>query len=198
MSARGHKPTQRGTPPPTVKTDFDDAPTELYESGDHGKAKSADAAFTSDAAFKTELDMVPPGAAAGSSAARTVPGRVSPAPGLTTMPDRPGALARSAAPAAPPSESASGSQPIRAISMKTPADPNLKPVEKAEREMPHVKLRAMSEVARAQQPQNLGNFAAPYDPSEARKRTAREIVIWGSLVVILASAIALGVWFVAT
>jgi hypothetical protein len=99
--------------------------------------------------------------------------------------------------AAPPAD-AGGSQPIRAISMKTPADPNLQPVEKAERDMPHVKLRAMSEVARAQQPQNLGNFAAPYDASEARKRTAREMVIWGSLVVILASVIALGVWFVAT
>lgn len=196
MSARGHKPTKRGTPPPTVKTDFDEAPTEIYESGDHGPAKPADAAFTNDAAFKTEIDAVPAGAAVG-SAARTVPGRVSPAPGLTTIPDRPGALARPA-PAAPAAPSAGGSQPIRAISMKTPADPNLKPVEKNEREMPHVKLRAMSEVARAQQPQNLGNLAAPYDPTEARKRTAREMVIWGSLVVILASAIALGVWFVAT
>jgi hypothetical protein len=187
MSARGHKPTKRGTPPPTVKTDFDEAPTEIYESGDHGTAKPADAVFTSDAAFKTEIDPAPAGAVAGAKRG---------APGMATMPDRPGALARAAAPSAP--EGAQGSQPIRAISMKTPADPNLKPVVKPEREMPHVKLRAMSEMAGLQQPQNLGNLAAPYDPTEARKRTARELVIWGSLVVILASAIAIGVWFVAT
>src|SRR5690606_12837735 len=33
---------------------------------------------------------------------------------------------------------------IQAISMKTPADPSIKPIAKLEREMPHVKLRAMS------------------------------------------------------
>ena len=82
--------------------------------------------------------------------------------------------------------------------MKTPADPNLKPVPKPEREMPHVQLRAMSEMSRAQIPLNLGNLAPPYDPAEARKRTVRDYVVWGSLVVILASAIALTVWFVAT
>jgi hypothetical protein len=88
--------------------------------------------------------------------------------------------------------------PIKAISMKTPADPKLAPVEKPARELPHVKLRAMSEMARSQQPQNLGNLAPPYDPSEARKRSARELVMWGCLAVMLASAIALVVWFVAT
>jgi hypothetical protein len=97
-----------------------------------------------------------------------------------------------------PAQRAPTAPPIQAISMKTPADPNLKPVEKPQREMPHVQLRAMSEMARAQQPQNLGNLAPPYDPAAARNRTVREYVVWGSLAVILASAIALTVWFVAT
>jgi hypothetical protein len=88
--------------------------------------------------------------------------------------------------------------PLMAISMKTPANPDLKPVEKREPELPHVRLRAMSELSRAQQPQNLGNLAPPYDPAEARARTVREYLIWGSLAVIMASAIALVVWFVAS
>jgi hypothetical protein len=92
----------------------------------------------------------------------------------------------------------SASQKIVAISMKTPADPRLAPVKLPEREMPHVRLRAMSEMSRANQPLNLGNLAPPYDPSEARKRNMKEYVVWGCVAVILASAIALVVWFVAT
>ena len=84
---------------------------------------------------------------------------------------------------------------IKAISMKTPGA--IGKVEMPESEMPHVKLRAMSEVVRAQTPQNLGNLAPPYDPSEARKRTAREYVIWGCIAIMIASGIALAVWFAA-
>jgi hypothetical protein len=130
VGERGHKPTKRGPPAPTTKTDFDEAPTEIYESGDNLKP-------------------------------------------------------------APPA------QQLVAISMKTPANPNLAPVVKPEREMPHVKLRAMSEVAKSQIPQNLGNLAPPYDPAEARARTVRDYVVWGSLAVIIASGIALVVWLVA-
>lgn len=85
--------------------------------------------------------------------------------------------------------------PIHAISMKTPAEPRPARSEQAERELPHVKLRAMSELARTQQPQSLGHLAPPYDPAEARARTVRDYIVWGSLAVILASVIALGVWF---
>jgi hypothetical protein len=93
---------------------------------------------------------------------------------------------------------AAASQKIVAISMKTPADPNLAPVKLPERELPHVRLRAMSEMSRANMPLNLGNLAPPYDPSEARKRNVKEYVVWGCIAVVLASAIALVVWFVAT
>ena len=83
---------------------------------------------------------------------------------------------------------------MKAISMKTPGT---KKVEMPESEMPHVKLRAMSEVHRQQAPQNLGNLAPPYNPREARKRSFQEYVFWGCVAVIIASGIALVVWFVA-
>lgn len=88
------------------------------------------------------------------------------------------------------------SQSFVAVSMKTPGDPL--PPKMPQRELPHVKLRAMSEMSRAAQPLNLGNIAPPYDPQEARKRNMKEYVLWGCIAVILASAIALVVWFVAT
>jgi hypothetical protein len=84
---------------------------------------------------------------------------------------------------------------IKAISMKTPGA--AQKVEMPESEMPHIKLRAMSEFSRAKTPQNLGNLAPPYDPSEARKRSAREYAIWACIAIMLASGIALVVWFVA-
>jgi hypothetical protein len=83
---------------------------------------------------------------------------------------------------------------IKAISMKTPGDVRR---EMPESEMPHVKLRAMSEVSRAQTPQNLGHLAPPYDPMEARKRSARDLAIWACVGIIIACAVALGVWFAA-
>lgn len=104
-----------------------------------------------------------------------------------------------AVPAAPvvPSDPPKPAPKIVTISMKTPADPNLKPVV-PEREMPHIKLRAMSEMSRSAIPLNLGNLAPPYDPEAARKRTVREYLVWASIAVMLACAIALVVWFVAT
>jgi hypothetical protein len=91
--------------------------------------------------------------------------------------------------------------PLQAISMKTPgqgataaAAPNATPM------LPRPKLRAMAEVASEVVPpnqQNLGHVAPPYDPEAARARQVREYVIWGCVAVILASVIALVVWFVA-
>jgi hypothetical protein len=90
------------------------------------------------------------------------------------------------------------SQPIQAISMKTPGD-GAAQVAQPNPPTPILarpKLRAMSEVTPANQ-QLLGHVAPPYDPVEARARQVREYVIWGCLAVILASAIALVVWFAA-
>ncbi|HEX5059097.1 MAG TPA: hypothetical protein VFV99_07040 [Kofleriaceae bacterium] len=88
------------------------------------------------------------------------------------------------------------SAPIKAISMKTPNDQQAPAPEKTPM-LARPKLRAVSEVMPAQTPQNLGNLAQPYDPKEARSRAMREYVIWGCVAVILASAIALVVWFAA-
>ena len=114
-----------------------------------------------------------------------------------TVPMRP-AVPRSE-PAAPvvPADPPKPAPKIVTISMKTPADPNLKPVV-PEREMPHIQLRAMSEMSRSAIPLNLGNLAPPYDPEAARKRNVREYLVWASIAVMLACAIALVVWFVAT
>jgi hypothetical protein len=96
------------------------------------------------------------------------------------------------------SKKAAESAPIQAISMKTPGSGRPAAPENPPTPMLHrPKLRAVSEVSPAQQPQNFGNVAQPYDPKQARARALREYVIWGCLAVILASGIALVVWFVA-
>jgi hypothetical protein len=88
--------------------------------------------------------------------------------------------------------------PIQAISMKTPGETPAQPdlANPPTPIVPRPKLRAMSEVAAPRQ-QNLGHIAPPYDPKEARARTVRDYVIWGCVAIILASIIALGVWFAA-
>lgn len=219
MANRTHKPTKKGNPP--APNDYsDDAPTSIYDSGERSPGASDDAKRSP---YATAPDRPAAKAPSPSATIPDAPGAKAkpPSPYATTpdgpaargkapspyatMPDGPAAKAgrapaqSPAPPVLPPQPAAPAPAPkIQAISMKTPANPNLKPVERPEREMPHVKLRQMSEVARAQHPQNLGNLAPPYDPAEARKRTVREYVVWGSLAVIIASAIALVVWFVAT
>jgi hypothetical protein len=140
--------------------------------------------------------------AAGSRAAATVPARPVPAAVKAISKQEPSAPIQviSKKDASQPIQVISKkdqSQPIQAISMKTPgegrppaADNPPTPI------IPRPKLRAVSEVTPAKQ-QNLGNLASPYDPKEARARAVQEYVIWGCLAVILASAIALVVWFVA-
>lgn len=94
-------------------------------------------------------------------------------------------------PAAPPRDR---SEPMRVISMKTPADLELE--DKAQRAPPVVKLRAISEV-RQTPPHGMGHLAPPRDPREVRARRVRDNVIWGSVAVILASVVTLAIWFLA-
>jgi hypothetical protein len=105
------------------------------------------------------------------------------------------ALQKQAAPVAVKQEP---SAPMQAISMKTPGQAQRPPAPENPPTpmLQRPKLRAVSEVTPAKQ-QHLGNLASPYDPKAARARALREYVIWGCLAVILASAIALVVWFVA-
>ena len=87
------------------------------------------------------------------------------------------------------------STPIRAVSMKTPGTDTKQPTP----EIKKPKLRAISEVTplKHAQPQNLGYLAPPRDPDEVRSRRVRDYVRWGCVSVILASGIALAVWFLA-
>ena len=90
------------------------------------------------------------------------------------------------------------SEPIQVMSMKTPMDqppqvPAQTPV------VPRPKLRAISEITPLPhaQPRNLGYLAPPRDPAEVRSRRVRDLVMWSSVVVIVASVVALAIWFIA-
>ncbi len=87
--------------------------------------------------------------------------------------------------------------PIKAISMKTPGVDKLAGEEIDTRPKPKVKMRALSEVHSAPIPQDLGRLAPPRDASAARVRKLQDYVLWGSVSVILASGIALVIWFLA-
>jgi hypothetical protein len=91
------------------------------------------------------------------------------------------------------------SEPIRVISLKAPG-------EVSEERLPvkqhQPRLRRLSEVAPQRQrvatpPGGFGYLAPPRDPREARTRRWRDYVLWGSVVVILAGAVMLAVWFLA-
>jgi len=129
-----------------------------------------------------------------------LPARKRPAPVTakgSAPPERPTVVDKPRPPAVQAISKREPSAPIQAISMKTPG--NAKPPEPANPPtpiLPRPKLRAVSEVTPAQQ-QNFGTIAQPYNPKEARARAVREYVIWGCIAVILASAIALVVWFTA-
>lgn len=221
MGSRTYKPTKKGTAPAPAANDYaDDAPTSIYDSGERDARDARRQADEADDANRSPYATAPdrpavkakspyatmpdsPGAKASStpkakSPYMTTPDGPAAKAGRTPVPRGQSETPMQPPPPVLPAQPAAPAPRIQAISMKTPASPNLRPVEKPDREMPHVKLRAMSEVARAQQPQHLGNLAPPYDPAEARKRSMREYVVWGSLAVMLASAIALVVWFVAT
>jgi hypothetical protein len=90
--------------------------------------------------------------------------------------------------------------PIKVRSMKTPGASSgeipLPP--EVPRPQHQVKLRAISEIASNQRPQlALGYLAPPRDPNAVRARRWRDFVVWGSVCVILACVVALGIWFIA-
>jgi len=84
-----------------------------------------------------------------------------------------------------------------AISMKTPAD--AKPDATETPILARPKLRAISEVTPLPnaQPSNLGYLAPPRDGAEVRSRRVRDLVMWACVSVIIASGVALVIWFVA-
>ena len=98
--------------------------------------------------------------------------------------------------AGPPLSASPDPLALRVISMKTPAELAAERREREGRE--HVvKMRAISEVSRHDTPTNLGRLAPPRDPAGARARRLREVVIWGSAVLLVASVVTLGIWLIA-
>ena len=86
---------------------------------------------------------------------------------------------------------------VEAISMKTPSAEKI-PMDGVDtRPKPKVKLRALSEVHSAPIQQDLGRLAPPRDAGAARVRKVQDYILWGSVSVILASVVALAIWFIA-
>ncbi len=92
------------------------------------------------------------------------------------------------------------SEPIQVVSMKTPHDAPGEPGPPPQTPIvPRPKLRAISEITPLPhaQPRNLGYLAPPRDPAEVRSRRVRDLILWSSVAVIVASVVALVIWFVA-
>lgn len=115
--------------------------------------------------------------------------------------EKPVFIATSAAPkpAEPGSKSASASQPLRVISMKTPAE--IAAERKGEPKVVQVDPRRMQlremRPRHATPPQGLGRLAPPRDEREHRVRRRQDLLIWGSIIVIVGSFVTLGIWFIA-
>lgn len=91
------------------------------------------------------------------------------------------------------------SEPIRVISMKTPAEVAAERKQLAAKQH-KPEIRALSDVLprNATPPRGMGRLAPPADPRQARVRKLRDWLIWGSVLVIISCAVMLGVWFLAT
>jgi hypothetical protein len=90
------------------------------------------------------------------------------------------------------------SEPIRVISMKSPAD-LAADKKKPEAKQHNVAFRAMSDVAgqRSTPPRGMGNLAPPVNQKERNVRKLRDWLIWGSVLVIISCVVMLAVWFLA-
>lgn len=94
------------------------------------------------------------------------------------------------------------SEPIRVISMKTPAEiaAERKATDAVAKARVHkAEIRALSDVIKRRDtpPGGIGYIAPPRDPKDVRSRRVREYVIYGSAVVIVSSIVMLAVWFLA-
>lgn len=89
--------------------------------------------------------------------------------------------------------------PIKVTSMKTPGQASgpIPLPSDAPRVVHQVKMRAISEMAKPAPQLSLGYLAPPRDPNAVRARRWRDFVVWGSVCVILACVVALGIWFIA-
>jgi hypothetical protein len=90
------------------------------------------------------------------------------------------------------------SEPIRVISMKTPAE-----IAAERKKVPakthRPEIRALSEVVgnNATPPRGMGYLAPPVNQKERNVRKLRDWLIWGSVLVIISCVVMMGVWFLA-
>ena len=90
------------------------------------------------------------------------------------------------------------SEPIRVISMKTPAEVAAEK-KKVAAKTHKPEIRALSDVVgrNATPPRGMGNLAPPMNQKERNVRRLREWLIWGSVLVIISCVVMMGVWFLA-
>lgn len=86
-------------------------------------------------------------------------------------------------------------QPMQAISHKTP-DNGMRP-NAEHRAVPKVQIRSMQSNLAKTPPGGMGRLAPPHDPNQARSRKAQDVMIWGSVVVIIGSIVTLVIWLIA-
>ncbi|HEU0031705.1 MAG TPA: hypothetical protein VFQ53_13800 [Kofleriaceae bacterium] len=98
--------------------------------------------------------------------------------------------------APPPELARERSEPIRVISMKTPAELAAER-QRAEVKQHHVKLRALSELAPSATPP-MGYLAPPRDPRQVARRRVRDAIVWGSAVLAVAALVGVALWLLAT
>lgn len=91
------------------------------------------------------------------------------------------------------------SEPLRVISMKTPAELAAERTAKPEAKQHKAEIRALSDVIRhnATPPRGMGRLAPPANAKERNVRKLRDWLIWGSVLVIISCVVMLAVWFLA-
>jgi hypothetical protein len=99
-----------------------------------------------------------------------------------------------ATPYAPTHESHPPPVAIQAISHKTPGNAPRPAYD--QRAVPQVQIRPMSDLSKTPAG-GVGRLAPPYDPNRARTRKAQDVMIWGSIVVIIGSIVTLVIWLIA-
>jgi hypothetical protein len=84
--------------------------------------------------------------------------------------------------------------PLQVISHKTPGAAPRPAYE--HRPAPQVQIRPMSELSKTPAG-GMGRLAPPHDPNRARTRKTQDVMIWGSVVVIIGSIVTLVIWLIA-
>lgn len=93
-------------------------------------------------------------------------------------------------------------EPLKVISMKTPAELAAEKkrvhADQANRQL-KAEIRSLADVHKQRQtpPGGMGYLAPPRDVKGVRARRAREVALWGSVLVIVACAVMIAVWFLA-